>query len=110
MACVDGWGWRADAVQAFRVFDKDGNGFISAAELRHVMTNLGENLSDADVNKLMQGAMSEPNALHARHTRAFAGVGIDLNGHVSFEQFVCRACCAVSLLSPRAQVRMMTSK
>jgi calmodulin len=23
------------------VFDKDGNGFISAAELRHVMTNLG---------------------------------------------------------------------
>jgi Ca2+-binding EF-hand superfamily protein len=24
-----------------QVFDKDGNGFISAAELRHVMTNLG---------------------------------------------------------------------
>lgn len=27
--------------EAFKVFDKDGNGFISAAELRHVMTNLG---------------------------------------------------------------------
>ena len=24
--------------EAFRVFDKDGNGFISAAELRHIMT------------------------------------------------------------------------
>jgi calmodulin len=32
--------------EAFKVFDKDGNGFISAAELRHVMTNLGEKLSD----------------------------------------------------------------
>merc|ERR1711971_769743 len=32
--------------EAFRVFDKDGNGFISAAELRHVMTNLGEKLTD----------------------------------------------------------------
>lgn len=36
--------------EAFKVFDKDGNGFISAAELRHVMTNLGEKLSEAEVN------------------------------------------------------------
>ena len=27
--------------EAFKVFDKDGNGYISAAELRHVMTSLG---------------------------------------------------------------------
>jgi calmodulin len=25
--------------EAFKVFDKDGNGFISSAELKHVMTN-----------------------------------------------------------------------
>lgn len=35
--------------EAFRVFDKDGNGFISAAELRHIMTNLGEKLTDEEV-------------------------------------------------------------
>ena len=27
--------------ECIQVFDRDGNGFISAAELRHVMTNLG---------------------------------------------------------------------
>ncbi|XP_016729717.2 calmodulin [Gossypium hirsutum] len=37
--------------EAFRVFDKDQNGFISAAELRHVMTNLGEKLKDAEFNE-----------------------------------------------------------
>ena len=34
-----------DILEAFKVFDKDGNGSISAAELRHVMHNLGEELS-----------------------------------------------------------------
>ena len=35
-----------ETLEAFKVFDKDGNGFISAAELRHIMTNLGEKLTD----------------------------------------------------------------
>merc|ERR1711874_646772 len=37
--------------EAFKVFDRDGNGFISAAELRHVMTNLGEKLSNEEVDE-----------------------------------------------------------
>ena len=28
--------------EAFKVFDMDGNGYITGAELRHVMANLGE--------------------------------------------------------------------
>ena len=32
--------------EIIEVFDRDGNGFISAADLRHVMTNLGEKLTD----------------------------------------------------------------
>ena len=42
--------------EAFRVFDKDGNGFISAAELRHVMTNLGEELTDEEVDEMIREA------------------------------------------------------
>ncbi|XP_075781172.1 calmodulin-like protein 3 [Pelodiscus sinensis] len=42
--------------EAFRVFDKDKNGYISAAELRHVMTNLGEKLTDEEVDEMIQEA------------------------------------------------------
>lgn len=42
--------------EAFKVFDKDGNGQISAAELRHVMTNLGEKLSDEEVDEMIREA------------------------------------------------------
>ncbi|GLU19067.1 hypothetical protein SLE2022_353350 [Rubroshorea leprosula] len=42
--------------EAFRVFDKDQNGFISAAELRQVMTNLGEKLTDEEVDEMIREA------------------------------------------------------
>ena len=42
--------------EAFKIFDKDGNGLISAAELRHVMTNLGEKLSDEEVDEMIREA------------------------------------------------------
>ncbi|KAL5018743.1 hypothetical protein ScPMuIL_004465 [Solemya velum] len=42
--------------EAFRVFDQDGNGYISAAELRHVMTNLGETLTDDEVDEMIREA------------------------------------------------------
>lgn len=43
-----------EIMNAFKVFDKDGSGSISAAELRHIMTNLG--------------------GFHARYAYATAGV------------------------------------
>merc|ERR1719157_542948 len=45
-----------EILEAFKVFDKDGNGFISAAELRHIMTNLGEKLTDEEVDEMIREA------------------------------------------------------
>lgn len=42
--------------EAFKVFDKDGNGFISASELRNVMLSLGEKLTDAEVDEMIREA------------------------------------------------------
>ncbi|CAO2626875.1 unnamed protein product, partial [Lemmus lemmus] len=59
--------------EAFRVFDKDGNGYISAAELRHVMTNLGEKLTDEEVDEMIREA------------------DIDGDGQVNYEGELCWA-------------------
>ena len=41
---------------AFRTFDSDNSGKISAAELKQVMTNLGENLTEDEINEMIQEA------------------------------------------------------
>ncbi|GBG28898.1 Calmodulin [Hondaea fermentalgiana] len=59
-----------EIIEAFKVFDKDGNGFISAAELRHVMTNLGEKLTDEECDEMIREA------------------DIDGDGQINYEEFV----------------------
>jgi len=39
--------------KAFKVFDKDGNGFISAAELRQTLTAIGVKFSDEEIDHMI---------------------------------------------------------
>lgn len=48
---LDTMTWMQPAMsRAFRVFDKDGNGYIDPPELKRVFTKLGEHLSDAEMD------------------------------------------------------------
>jgi len=40
--------------EAFRMFDRDGNGFIDAEELRICMVNLGEKLTLDEVEEMIR--------------------------------------------------------
>lgn len=45
-----------ELLEAFKVFDKDGDGYIGAAELRDIMLTLGERLTDAEADELVREA------------------------------------------------------
>ena len=77
--------------EAFRVFDKDGNGFISAAELRHVITNLEEKLTDEEVDEMIREA------------------DIDGDGQVNYDGRALLYLCLIDAYaaSPRNNFRML---
>ena len=43
-----------DLREAFKIFDKNSDGKICSEELRYVMTNTGDKLTDDEVNEMIQ--------------------------------------------------------
>ena len=56
--------------EQFRALDKDGDGLVTAKEIREVLTALGDRLSDEDVDEMIRD------------------IDADGDGQVNFEEFV----------------------
>ncbi|KAL9058245.1 MAG: hypothetical protein Q9162_001844 [Coniocarpon cinnabarinum] len=56
--------------QAFKVFDKDGSGTLSKAEVREVMRSLGENITEEELDEMMRE------------------VDLDKSGTIDFKEFM----------------------
>jgi len=46
-----------EVIQAFSVFDKDGRGHVSASDLRHILTAMGDRLDEEQVEQMLKTAM-----------------------------------------------------
>ena len=42
--------------EAFEMFDRDGNNYIDASEIRYVMKNIGQKMSDEQIDELFTWA------------------------------------------------------
>lgn len=62
----------ADFMEAFKTFDREGQGYISAAEFRHVLVNLGEKLPESDLDQLLK----------------WTDTTEDLDGNYKYEEFI----------------------
>ena len=59
-----------EVINAFRVFDKEGNGLISSAELKHIMMTIGDKMSEEEADEMVNEA------------------DIDEDGMINYEEFV----------------------
>jgi len=56
-------------IECFKVFDRENNGMVNVAEIRHILCSMGEALSSKDADILLEGME-------------------DNNGQINYEEFV----------------------
>ena len=78
-----------------QVFDRDNNGFISAAELRHVMISIGEKLTDDEIDEMIRqadhdrdGLIGCTNYLLKRHTLFWESQALTLAADAEFVELI----------------------
>ena len=58
-----------EVINAFRVFDKEGNGLIASSELKHIMMTIGDKMSEEEAQEMINEA------------------DIDEDGYINYEEF-----------------------
>jgi len=69
---VKEWGTFRDFEEAFKSFDREGQGFVNAAEMRHLLTAMGERLEDEEVDQIVK----------------LTDIHIDLDGNLKYDDFI----------------------
>lgn len=72
--------------EAFRVFDRDGNGYITAEEFRYFMTHMGEQFSDEEVDEMIAEVDIDGDGQVGSYVPYFGNIGTGKlkNGNYSF--------------------------
>lgn len=69
---VDDTGTYAEFCEAFKSFDREGQGFITAGEVTYMLTAMGERLTDTEVDAIMTFTDTQP----------------DIDGNLKYEDFI----------------------
>lgn len=69
---VKEWGTFRDFEEAFKSFDREGQGYISAAEARHLLTAMAERMTDDEIDQIMK----------------LTDITIDLEGNLKYADFI----------------------
>jgi len=59
-----------EVINAFKVFDREGNGTISSIDLKYLMTTLGDKITEDEIDEMLRDA------------------DIDGDGYINYEEFV----------------------
>ncbi|KAF5381607.1 hypothetical protein D9615_005507 [Tricholomella constricta] len=92
-------------IRGFQVFDKEGNGFIGAGELRYVLTQLGEKMTDEEVDELLKGVQIGAYSPLPITGRVFLARP---DGNVNYESFVRTILSQIAASSPQTTIMSLS--
>lgn len=77
-------------IRGFQVFDKDRSGFVGKGQIKYILTNLGEKMSEEEVDELFKSTIDASNNEVDYRGELFTIAGVDYVGTNKFTQSLSR--------------------